>query len=97
MKTYNGKVVHPRSDWKTSLFEDFKVGDYVEFDIAQEIAECVPPAYYSSSLIQCGEPYSYRNGKKTYMTFKNVIGGIEEDSIWEFCGDCPFGQTEQGA
>jgi hypothetical protein len=97
--TFMGKEVYGMSHWKGDFNQDFKPGDYVNSEIVWEMANCVPPRSFSNSLVQCGEPYSHRedkNGKfrPTFTTFENIRGGLDEDSVWKYCGHCFGGETE---
>ena len=96
LRYYEGKPVYNEDWW----FGDIgKVGDLVEWKIADEAGNCVPPVSYGNNFIQCGEPYSSRlddNTKKyrnTYSTFKRIA-----DDVWMYCGNCFRGEdVERGA
>lgn len=93
---YNGKPVYT-SD--TFSFEKVKIGDYVNQEVVDDCMGVVPPVCMSSRCSQTGEPYSYRQypntGKwrSTYSTFK-CVAGTYPDGIWEYCGHCFRGETE---
>ena len=85
-KIYNGKTLFVKGNW----FGDMgRIGDLVEDEVAQDIANYVPPAYYSSSFIQCGEPISHTEKGATYMTFVRI-----DKDVWEYKGNCLRGKTE---
>lgn len=77
-------------DWKTSIENDFKPGDYFDEGIAWDLINCVPPLTFSCSYFQCGEPHSFVNGKQTYLTLLKVN---KEPEVWQFLGYCHAGQT----
>ena len=95
---FEDKEVFGMEHWKGDFNQDFKPGDYVNSEIVWVMADCVPPRSFSNSLVQCGEPYSHRedeNGKfrATFTTFENVKGGLDDDSVWKYCGHCFGGET----
>lgn len=80
---------HVTMEMWTNNFQDVaEVGDSVDESIVDEFANCVPPAWYSSGLVQCGEPYSHEKDEKsgnfrpTYVTF------LKEDGKWIYKGHC---------
>lgn len=77
-------------DWKTSIEDDFKPGDYFDEDISWDLINCVPPLNFGNGYFQCGEPYSFVNGKQTYLTLLRVS---KEPEVWQFLGYCHDGQT----
>ena len=86
-KEYNGKRVFTMDNW----FCDVGVeGDLVDNEIAMELANCVPPAYFSTGLIQSGEPADHRKEGVVYATFLRV-----DDDVWEYKGDCLRGKPEE--
>ena len=91
MQVYNGKPVY---DFPYLYWDALDVGDYVSREVAEWIAECVPPVTYGGGLIQCGEPYDSALDKTTnrhrpvYLTLRHVGNGV-----WEFLGYCFKGQT----
>lgn len=95
-REYNGKIVYNEDWW----FGDIgRIGDLVEWKIADYAGQCVPPASYGNNFIQCGEPYSSRlddnTGKyrSTYSTFKRIA-----EDVWMYCGNCFRGEdVERGA
>jgi hypothetical protein len=78
-------------DWKTSIDENFKPGDYFDAEIAWDLINCVPPRNFCNGYFQCGEPHSYVNGKQTYLTLTRVR---REPEIWQFLGYCHAGEYE---
>ena len=79
-------------DWKTSIENDFKPGDYFDEGISWDLINCVPPLNFSNGYFQCGEPHSYVNGKQTYLTLERVS---KEPEIWKFLGYCHAGKHEE--
>ena len=92
---YNGKPIYTQEDF---LYETAKPGDYVEKAVVDNAVDCIPPAYMSSRCTQMGEPYSHRLDPKsgrwraTYATFKCCP---DTSGIWEYCGHCFQGETEE--
>lgn len=73
------------ADWKGSLSEFLKVGDVVDEEMVDHFIGVLPPACYTSSVVQMGEPYSHHKGRQTYHTLKNTPDG------WIYAGDCYMG------
>ena len=92
MQMYNGKPVY---EYPYLYWDALDVGDYVSREVAEWIAECVPPITYGGGLIQCGEPYdsaldkTINRHRPVYLTLRHVANGV-----WEFIGYCFKGQTE---
>lgn len=70
-------------DWKTSIENDFKPGDYFDEGISWDLINCVPPLNFGYGYFQCGEPHSFVNGKQTYLTLVRVS---KEPEVWQFVG-----------
>lgn len=86
----NGKpiVVQEHDDWKTSIDNDFKPGDYFDAAIAWDLINCVPPHRFGKTYFQCGEPHSHTldaegNYSPTYLTLVKVCADPE---VWKFQG-----------
>ena len=77
-------------DWKTSIEDNFKPGDYFDEGIAWDLINCVPPLNFGNGYFQCGEPHSFVNGKQTYLTLLRVN---KEPEVWQFLVYCHAGQT----
>lgn len=93
--TFKGKHVYTRSDFHG--YGELAVFDLVDGEVIQDLMDLLPPAYYSSSLAQVGEPYDSvqsDDGKcyPTYATFRFVAMEGEHE-VWEYCGDCLKGWT----
>lgn len=84
MKTYK-----EWSDAKVSFTEFAEVGDEVDEEIIDYFIGCLPPVFYSSTIVQCGEPYDHfgKNGQARYMTFKKI------DDKWFYVGKWEKGRT----
>lgn len=89
-ETINGQkiTVQERDDWKTSIDQDFKPGDYFDEEIAWDLIECVPPHRFSSSYFQCGEPHSHEPGPdgRYHATYLTLVKVSSDPEIWEFKG-----------
>lgn len=85
---------------ETFSYDKAKIGDLVEAEVVMEAMDCLPPANMRLNCAQLGEPYSHREDpdtgrfRPTYATFKCVEGNFSE-GIWEFCGYCFRGETEE--
>lgn len=90
-------TIQERSDWKTSIDQDFKPGDYFDEDIAWDLINAVPPHRWTGSYFQCGEPYSHKLNDQeiacpTYLTLVKVQ---DEPEAWKFCGYCFDGKEAE--
>ena len=87
-----GKMVYNES-WYFGIDALFS-GDYVVWEIVDELMNCLPPAYMSKSCAQLGEPMTHKLDKNTgilrstYATFKEI-----DDGVWEYCGACFHGEN----
>lgn len=93
--TFKGKHVYTRSDFHG--YGELAVFDLVDGEVIQDLMDLLPPAYYSSSLAQVGEPCDSVRANDgqyypTYATFR-FIAMEGEHEVWEFCGDCLRGHT----
>lgn len=87
---YNGKKVFNKDYW---YYEGASIGELVEFEIVEDLINCVPPTSLKQNCIQCGEPYDARydengNIRNTYTTFKKIT-----PDIYEYCGNCFKGEN----
>lgn len=74
---------------EAQTFEEFFVpGDIVGKDVVENFRNVLPPITDYSYLMQMGEPYSFVDGKSTYMTFSNEPEG------WVYRGNCHKGEKE---
>lgn len=81
-------TVQEREDWKTSIDQDFKPGDYFDEEIAWDLIECLPPHRLGKTYFQCGEPHSHTPDaegryRATYLTLVKVS---TEPEVWKFQG-----------
>lgn len=81
-------TVQERDDWKTSIDEDFKPGDYFDEDIAWDLIEAVPPHRFSRCYFQLGEAHDHRpkadgTWAARYLTLVKVS---QDPEIWKFTG-----------
>ena len=82
--------VADRDDWKTSIDQDFKPGDYFCEEIAWDLINAVPPHLLEGGYFQCGEPQSHCQDsagryRPVYLTLEKVNQAPE---VWHFCGYC---------
>jgi hypothetical protein len=71
-----------------------KPGDEVDEEMSDHFLNVLPPAYWTSRIIQCGEPVDSvfdESGKMrtTYTTFEKM-----PDGKWFYRGDCFLGETK---
>jgi hypothetical protein len=69
-----------------SLTQYLEVGDSVDESIADYVLFVLPPAYYTSELLQMGEPFSSVRGEATYITLHRADG-----IHWKYVGTCHLG------
>lgn len=78
VKTFN--------NWRGSLTDYLKVGDYVDGEIVDHCFNVLPPVCFTSTIIQMGEQYSYVNDRPTYITLHKT------DKGWMYVGCCHRGE-----
>ena len=94
---WNGKEVTDEDDFS---YATAKPGDYVTQAVVDDAMDCLPPVSMSVRCSQMGSPYSSKLDEKTgkyrntYATFRKV-GGEFPNGIWEYCGHCFCGETEE--
>jgi len=81
--------VMQHDDWKTSIDENFKPGDYFDENIAWDLINSVPPKNLDWGYFQLGEPHSHVDGKPTYLT---LVKANEQPEFWRFLGYCYAGE-----
>ena len=74
---------------RLNLDKYLQIGDEVDEEMADYFLGVLPPAYYSSSIIQIGEPCSHVNGRPTYSTIEKI------DGKWRYRGHCHCKQREE--
>lgn len=80
-------MVKRYEDWKGDLHDFLKIGDLVDEGITDHFLNVLPPATWTGSLIQMGEPYSHVGGKATFATLKKTPEG------WVYAGHCYRGEN----
>ncbi len=96
MNFWEGK---PVLDEDTFRYHLASPGDFVTQGVVDDAVDCLPPACYCNQCTQMGEPKSSRfdertgEWRNTYCTFRKV-GGEWPDCVWEYRGDCFYGETE---
>lgn len=94
----NGRTVQVQemTDWKSSIYDDFKPGDYFDADIAWELINAVPPHRFGCGYFQMGEPRDSRpnpaKGGKYCNTYLTLIKVSAEPEVWMYRGDCFCGE-----
>jgi hypothetical protein len=71
---------------KLNLTQYLQIGDSVDESIANYLIWVLPPACYTSELIQMGEPFDNVRGEPTYITLHRTAG-----QPWKFAGTCHLG------
>jgi hypothetical protein len=74
---------------KLDLGKFLQIGDLVDEEMADYFLGVLPPAFYSSSLIQIGEPYSHIQNRPTFATIAKTAEG------WQYRGNCHLRQTSE--
>ena len=84
------KKIYTMEDWRRDGEFSANVGQEVDADIVIEMRDCVPPAYHSRGIVQCGEAYTHERGTliPLYATFE-----ADTEGNWIFCGYCREGET----
>ena len=68
---------------KLDLTRYLTIGDEIDEELADYFLGVLPPAYYTSQIIQIGEPYDFVRGRETFITIaRNKAGN------WAYCGTC---------
>jgi hypothetical protein len=84
-------ITKTRAGWRESnldLSHYLQIGDVVDEEMADYFLCVLPPACYTSKLIQIGEPYSHAGGAETYSTIERTADG------WVYRGHCHHGETK---
>ena len=71
---------------KLNLTQYLQIGDSVDESIADYVICVLPPACYTSELIQMGEPFDSVGGEPTYITLHRTAG-----QPWKYAGTCHLG------
>lgn len=83
MKTYKGW-----GEAKINLTKYLDVGDAVDEAMYDYFLCVLPPAHYSKTMVQIGEPFRHINNAPTFLTLvKNQVG-------WMYAGICFEGKTD---
>jgi hypothetical protein len=72
--------------WKGNLDSYLQIGDLVDDEMYDYFLEVLPPAYWSSRILQIGEPVSHGEWGATYATLRRTANG------WMYAGNCYRGQ-----
>lgn len=78
--------------WRSSqqqLTPYLSPGDEVEPAFADWALDLLPPAFWTSQVVQIGEPHSHVNGRPTFATFH------KQGSTWFFAGYCHRGKVAE--
>lgn len=81
-------AVKTYEQWEGDLSEYLQVGDYVDEAMVDHFVNVVPPATFTSLLIQLGEARCQVDGKSVYPTLRNTSQG------WQYVGCCFRGHCE---
>jgi hypothetical protein len=82
IKTYEG--------WRESrldLGRFLQVDDLVDDEMFDYFLGVLPPEFYSSTILQIGEPSNHVGGRPTFQTLKRTPAG------WAYRGTCFRGET----
>lgn len=92
---YRDKPVASAEEFR---YETARAGDYVEEAVVDNAINCMPPACMRSTCTQMGSPHSHRldpqsgRWRATYATLRRCL---DTSGVWEFCGYCFCGETEE--
>lgn len=76
------------ANWKNQGLDEYlQVGDVVDEEMADYFLNVLPPAAWTSNLIQIGEPYNHVMGRPTFSTLK------KENGVWIYAGHCFCGES----
>ena len=81
-----------KAQWNASgqnLTSFLEVGDEVDVEMADYFLCVLPPTFYSSTLIQIGEPYDFKSGGETFMTIHKI------GEFWVYAGCCHKGKDDE--
>jgi hypothetical protein len=84
----NEKQIKTYANWDCDLDDYLQIGDVVDEEIYDHFLNVLPPAYWSSTLLQMGEPFSHGPEGATYCTLHKTEHG------WEYAGHCYRGKRE---
>ncbi len=87
-------IVKTRQQWAEShqnLGQFLNVGDPVDNDFVDWARDIMPPAHWTSRMIQIGEAHSHVAGRATYATF--CLPG--NTTQWIFAGYCFRTESKQ--
>ena len=87
------QTIKTREQWSQSgvnLSDFLTVGDYVDEAFIDWALSVMPPACWTSTIVQIGEPCSHVNGRATFTTFQNQYG-----MPWQYVGECHRNEFRQ--
>ena len=88
------KTLEGWNESHVNLDRYLQVGDQVDDAMFDYFLGVLPPAYYSDSIVQIGEPYSHVNGWPTYSTLARKAG-VHCDGPWHYAGHCHRAQSHE--
>lgn len=80
-------IIKTRQQWAEShqnLGQFLSPGDLVDEDFIEWARDIMPPACWTSRMIQIGEPHSHIGNRATYATFHIPANS----KYWAFAGYC---------
>lgn len=81
-------IIKRYADWEGNLDDFLQIGDLVDEEMAEHFINVLPPACWTDSIIQVGEPHNHVDGRATYATLKRTVDG------WAYAGNCYRRATE---
>lgn len=82
------KGIKTYAAWEGNLSDYLQLGDVVDQEMVDYFVNELPPAYWSDTLVQMGEPYSHVEAGAIYATLHRTQRG------WEYAGHCLRGKHE---
>lgn len=83
------KTRHGWGESRLPLSQYLQIGVLVDDEIFDHFLNVLPPAYYSSDIVQIGEPFDHAEWGPVFATLKRVA-----DGNWMYCGNCYRAQTD---
>ena len=84
------KPLYTMDDWRVDGSLKPEVGNYIEDEVIEELANSVPPTTYRMGIFQPGEAYTMSEDyADLYMTF------VRDSGAWKYIGLCPKGSTKR--
>lgn len=81
------KPIKTFAAWNGNLNDYLQIGDIVDEEMYHYFINVLPPATFTSHIVQIGEPYQHITNKPTFMTLEHT------DKGWQYQGHCFKGEA----